>query len=64
MPGDAVAVMLLPELLPDVTVCVAAVEELSLLPLPPHAASVKLTMKTKKVAIKRAVVCCKKFLCM
>jgi hypothetical protein len=57
MPGDAVAVVLPPELPPDVVACVVGVEELPLLPLPPHAASVKLTMKTKKVAIKRDLEC-------
>ena len=57
--GDAVAVMLLDELLPDV----ADVEELLLSPLPTHAASVKLTMKTKKVAIKRDLECSKNVLC-
>jgi hypothetical protein len=57
MPGDAVAVILPSELPPDVVACVVGVEELPLLPLPLHAASVKLTMKTKKVAIKRDLEC-------
>ena len=53
MSGDAVAVMPLSELLPEVVVSVAGIEELPLLLFPPHAARVKLTMKTKNVAIKR-----------
>ena len=60
--GDAVAVMPLAELLPDAVVCVTGIEELLLLPLPPHAASVKLTIKTKEVAIKRGLECSKKIL--
>jgi hypothetical protein len=63
MPGDVVAVILLPELPPDVVACVVGVEELLLLPFPPHAANVKLTMKTKRVAIKRDFECCKRVLC-
>ena len=50
---DAVAVVLPPELPPDIVACVVGVEELPLLLLPLHAASVSASMKTKKVAIKR-----------
>jgi hypothetical protein len=57
MTGDAVAVILPSELPPDVVACAVGVEELPLLLLPPHAASVKLTMKTKKVAIIRDLEC-------
>jgi hypothetical protein len=59
MPGDAVAVVLPPVLPPDVVACDVGVEELLLLPLPPHAANVKLTMNTQKIAIKRGLECCK-----
>lgn len=62
MPGDAVAVVLFPELPPDVVAFVVGVEELLLMPFPLHAANVKLTMKTKRVAIKRDFECCKRVL--